>query len=102
MPDYRHRFPCSECGSIRVRCRLTGATEEDQPVRLRRCEDCGHQFTTIEVLSPVSIYRIDVHRRFRNMMRMRELRGYQGGRGPGPRRAPQVIVKVTVVERRAA
>ena len=102
MANYRFRSPCPECGSTRVRVVLTGADEADRMLRLRKCEECGAKFTTIEVLSPVSIYRLDVVRKWRNRMRMRELRGYHGGLGGNPGApAPSVTVAVSVRERAA-
>lgn len=99
MADYRFRIPCPDCGSIRVRVLSTGATDDDLPVRLRRCDECGHKFTTVEVHSPVSFYRLDSGRKWRNRMRMRELRGYRGGKGPKGKPSPLIRVRVTVVER---
>lgn len=95
MADYRYRHPCAACGSIRVRCLMTGATEDDMPLRLRRCEECGHKFTTVEVLAPLSFYRLDVHRKLRNREKMRERRGYHGMRS-GTYRRPQPVLKVKV------
>lgn len=99
MADYRFRHPCPDCGSIAVRCMLTGADEDDRPLRLRRCEECGHRFTTVEVLAPASIYRLDVHRKLRNRMRMRERRGYHGGvSGAKAKPMPRLVVSVSLRE----
>jgi hypothetical protein len=99
MAVYRFRPPCPACGSVKVRCLKYGATDDDMPVRLRRCDECGGKFTTVEVISPVTFYRLDSARKWSNRMRMRERRGYAGGLGPKGKPAPLLRVKVSVVER---
>ena len=103
MASYHYRTPCPECGSTKVRVISTGADEQDRMLRLRRCQECNYKFTTIEVISPVSFYRLDVVRKWRNRMRMRELRGYHGGLGGNPgTAAPSVTVTFRVNDRTEA
>lgn len=101
MAPYSNRIPCPACGSVRVRALAWGSTDEDQPLRHRACEDCGERFTSIEVVVPgFTLYQLDSVRKWRNMMRQRVTRGYQGGRGgPGPKRTPRITVDVKVRER---
>ena len=95
---YVNRQPCSDCGSIRQRVKRTGTTEQDQVLRLRQCDDCGHRFTTVEVIVPdATLWQLDVGSRFANQMRTRERRGYQGTRsGTYPRSRAMVDVSVRV------
>jgi DNA-directed RNA polymerase subunit RPC12/RpoP len=93
---YVNRQPCADCGSIRQRVKRTGTTDQDQVLRLRQCDDCGHRFTTVEVVvTGATLWQLDVGHRFVKRMQTRARRGYHGTRsGSYPR--SQAAIDVTV------
>jgi hypothetical protein len=77
-----------------------GRDVEGRKLRDYRCLDCSTRFGTVEVVTPMRLYRLDPYRRYRNRLSNRRLKGFrphvEGGPGQPPRAERRLIVSVKV------
>src|SRR5574338_376114 len=52
MTSGRARVECPECGGMHAMVKNSNLDVEGNRIRQRRCDDCGHWFSTVEVVLP--------------------------------------------------
>ena len=68
---------CPECGDLRTIAAAGGLDEDGHRIRLRKCSNCDHNFTTLELAIDFNFYAFDTmkrkHRTYKGRVPMYEL-----------------------------
>lgn len=75
---------CPACGDMQTGVTKAGLDSEGHRIRMRKCRNCDHSFTTLEVAIPFVFNNMDVAKPDREVGRLRK-------RGPTYRAAPRRV-----------